>query len=261
MSEFSEQHSVARIIGAPPGYLGHEKGGQLAEHVRRHPYSVVLFDEIEKAHPNIYNVLLQILDDGQMTDGLGRKVNFKNTIIIMTSNVGSRRLKEFGTGIGFNNHSADHLKQQAEGLIRKEIQKTFSPEFLNRIDDIVLFEHLEMEDIRRIVDLELDKALKRVRELGYQIEVDTASRDFLATNGYDRDLGARPLRRAIQTYIEDELCDTLLEINKSGEDKKLYAITVTMPEEAAPGETDSTSETKTERKPVIAFHKVEQIAD
>jgi ATP-dependent Clp protease ATP-binding subunit ClpC len=261
MSEFSEQHSVARIIGAPPGYLGHEKGGQLAEHVRHHPYSVVLFDEIEKAHPNIYNVLLQILDDGQMTDGLGRKVNFKNTIIIMTSNVGSRRLKEFGTGIGFNNHSADHLKQQAEGLIRKEIQKTFSPEFLNRIDDIVLFEHLEMEDIRRIVDLELDKALKRVRELGYQIEVDTASRDFLATNGYDRDLGARPLRRAIQTYIEDELCDTLLEINKSGEDKKLYAITVTMPEEAAPGETDSTSETKTERKPVIAFHKVEQIAD
>jgi ATP-dependent Clp protease ATP-binding subunit ClpC len=241
MSEYSEQHAVARMFGAPPGYVGFDKGGQLAEQVRRHPYSVILFDELEKAHPNIYNVLLQILDEGQMTDTSGRHINFKNTIIIMTSNVGSRKLKDFGTGIGFTSHNADNQRQQAQSVIQKEIQRAFSPEFLNRIDDVILFEHLTQADIRRIVDIELDKALRRVRDLGYHIEVDTSTRDFLARRGYDRDLGARPLRRAIQTYIEDELCDTLLQISSSGQQRDLYTIDVTTPEGSD--------------KPAITFHR------
>ncbi len=229
MSEYSESYAVSRLIGSPPGYVGYDEGGQLTEKVRRHPYSVVLFDEIEKAHPKIFNVLLQIMDEGHITDASGRKVNFKNTIIILTSNVGSRKLQDFGAGIGFNNHTAEHMKHQAESVIRKEIQRMFQPEFLNRIDDVILFSYLEQADIRRIVDIEVEKALKRVRNLGYEVHVDDETRDFLATHGYDRDLGARPLRRAIQKYIEDELCDTLLTINRDGKSPDHYTIQVVKP--------------------------------
>jgi ATP-dependent Clp protease ATP-binding subunit ClpC len=247
MSEYSEAYSVSRLLGSAPGYVGYDEGGQLTEKVRRHPYSVVLFDEIEKANPKIFNVLLQIMDEGHITDASGRKINFKNTIIIMTSNVGTRKLQDFGTGIGFNNHTSEHLQQQAEGVIRKEIQRMFQPEFLNRIDDVILFSYLEQQDIRRIVDIELEKALKRVRNLGYQIHVDDRTRDFLATHGYDHDLGARPLRRAIQKYIEDELCDTLLTLSRDGKSPARYTIQVALPEEAA------------EQHPQVSF--VEQTAE
>jgi ATP-dependent Clp protease ATP-binding subunit ClpC len=236
MSEYSEQYAVSRMVGAPPGYVGYDKGGQLAEEVRRHPYSVVLFDEIEKAHPSVFNMLLQILDDGRLTDSFGRTVNFKNTVIIMTSNVGSRKLKEFGTGIGFNVASELRQKELSENLIQKEVRRTFSPEFLNRIDGVVMFNHLQRADIRTIVNVELDKALKRVRDLGLNITVDDSVKDFLADRGYDPDLGARPLRRAIQTYIEDEMCDTLLELSLA-EHKEAYTVSVQMGEE----------------KPVISF--------
>ena len=210
MTEFMEKHTVSKLIGAPPGYVGYDEGGQLTERVRRHPYSVILFDEIEKAHPDVYNLMLQIFDEGHLTDSYGRRVSFKNTIIIMTSNVGSRQLKDFGTGIGFSARSEAEEGTLAEGVIRKALGRTFSPEFLNRIDDIISFEQLSRPDIRRIVDLELRGFERRIAEMGYAVEVGADVRDFLAVRGYDRQMGARPLKRAIATYLEDELCDSLL---------------------------------------------------
>lgn len=210
MSEYMEKYSVSRLIGAPPGYVGHDEGGQLTERVRRHPYSVVLFDEIEKAHPDVFNIMLQIFDEGHLTDSLGRKVSFKNTIIIMTSNVGSRQLNDFGTGIGFQQTNDSDINKASQQVIRKALEKTFAPEFLNRIDDIVNFRQLDKSDIRQIVDLELSVVLKRITDMGYQVTVTDELKDFLGEKGYDRKYGARPLRRAVQQYIEDALCDQLL---------------------------------------------------
>lgn len=210
MSEFMEKYSVSRLIGAPPGYVGYDEGGQLTERVRRHPYSVVLFDEIEKAHPDVFNLMLQIFDEGHLTDSLGRKVSFKNTIIILTSNVGSRQLKEFGTGIGFASRTDAEINEVAQSVILKALQKTFAPEFLNRIDDIINFAQLGKEDIRKIVDLELRGVISRLNLLGYDIELTEAARDFLGQKGYDRQYGARPLKRAVQQYVEDILCEELL---------------------------------------------------
>lgn len=210
MSEFMEKYSVSRLIGAPPGYVGYDEGGQLTERVRRHPYSVVLFDEIEKAHPDVFNLMLQIFDEGHLTDSLGRKVSFKNTIIILTSNVGSRQLKEFGTGIGFASRTDAEVNEVAQSVIMKALQKTFAPEFLNRIDDIINFAQLGKEDIRRIVDLELKGVVGRLEAMGYTIELTEAARDFLGEKGYDRQYGARPLKRAVQQYVEDMLCEELL---------------------------------------------------
>ena len=210
MTEYTEKYTVSRLIGAAPGYVGYDEGGQLTERVRRHPYSVVLFDEIEKAHPEIFNLMLQIFDEGHLTDSQGRKVSFKNTVIIMTSNVGSRQLKDFGTGIGFAPRSEAEENALAQGVVRKALQKTFSPEFINRIDDIIAFDQLGHEDIRRIVDLELSAFMKRISEIGYSIQINDEVRDFLAVKGYDKQYGARPLKRAISTYIEDELTEGLL---------------------------------------------------
>lgn len=210
MSEFMEKYSVSRLIGAPPGYVGYDEGGQLTERVRRHPYSVVLFDEIEKAHPDVFNLMLQIFDEGHLTDSLGRKVSFKNTIIILTSNVGSRQLKEFGTGIGFASRTDAQENEVAQSVITKALQKTFAPEFINRIDDIIHFAQLGKEDIRRIVDLELKGVIERLQSMGYAIELTDAARDFLGTKGYDRQYGARPLKRAVQQHVEDMLCEELL---------------------------------------------------
>ena len=210
MSEYMEKYSVSRLIGAPPGYVGYDEGGQLTEQVRRHPYSVVLFDEIEKAHPDTFNLMLQIFDEGHLTDSLGRKVSFKNTIIILTSNIGSRQLKDFGSGIGFAARSDEQENELARGVITKALQKTFSPEFINRIDDIIHFDQLDKDSIRKIVDLELDGVLKRISALGCQINVTEATKDFLGQKGYDKQYGARPLKRAVQQYVEDLLCEELL---------------------------------------------------
>lgn len=210
MSEFMEKYSVSRLIGAPPGYVGYDEGGQLTERVRRHPYSVVLFDEIEKAHPDVFNLMLQIFDEGHLTDSLGRKVSFKNTIIILTSNVGSRQLKEFGAGIGFQARSEQEQNEAAQGVIMKALQKTFAPEFLNRIDDIINFSQLGQAEIRQIVNLELKGVLSRLSALGYDITLTEAALDLLGTKGYDRQYGARPLKRAVQQYVEDVLCEEIL---------------------------------------------------
>ena len=204
MSEYMEKFAISRLIGAPPGYVGYEEGGQLSEKVRRRPYSVILLDEVEKAHPDIFNMLLQVLDDGFLTDSLGRKVNFQNTIIIMTSNIGARQVKDFGTGLGFETASQKAQTSDIEkGVIEKELKKTFSPEFLNRIDDIVIFNALEKQDIRVIVDIELKKFITRVEKIGYKLNVSDAAKDFIAEKGYDSKYGARPLNRAIQKHIED----------------------------------------------------------
>ncbi|MDC1030772.1 ATP-dependent Clp protease ATP-binding subunit [Flavobacteriaceae bacterium] len=204
MSEYMEKFAISRLIGAPPGYVGYEEGGQLSEKVRRRPYSVILLDEVEKAHPDIFNMLLQVLDDGFLTDSLGRKVNFQNTIIIMTSNIGARQVKDFGTGLGFETASQKAQTSDIEkGVIEKELKKTFSPEFLNRIDDIVIFNALEKQDIRVIVDIELKKFINRVEKIGYKLNVSDAAKDFIAEKGYDSKYGARPLNRAIQKHIED----------------------------------------------------------
>ncbi len=204
MSEYMEKFAISRLIGAPPGYVGYEEGGQLSEKVRRRPYSVILLDEVEKAHPDIFNMLLQVLDDGFLTDSLGRKVNFQNTIIIMTSNIGARQVKDFGTGLGFETASQKAQTSDIEkGVIEKELKKTFSPEFLNRIDDIVIFNALEKQDIRIIVDIELKKFITRVEKIGYKLNVSDAAKDFIAEKGFDSKYGARPLNRAIQKHIED----------------------------------------------------------
>ena len=208
MSEYMEKFNVSRLVGAPPGYVGYEEGGQLTERVRRHPYSVVLLDEIEKAHPDVFNMLLQVLDEGELTDSLGRKVDFKNTIIIMTSNIGTRELKDFGAGVGFN--TQELTKERSDSVIRKALNRSFSPEFLNRVDDIITFSSLNKEDILKIIDIELDMFYKRVNELGNELLVTTEAKNFVAEKGFDVQYGARPLKRAIQTHIEDPMSDLLL---------------------------------------------------
>ena len=208
MSEYMEKFSVSRLVGAPPGYVGYEEGGQLTEKVRRHPYSVVLLDELEKAHTDVFNMLLQVMDEGRLTDSLGRKVDFKNTIIIMTSNIGSRELKDFGGGIGYNTNTI--TKERSHGIITKALNQRFSPEFLNRIDDIIMFDSLNKDSIYKIIDLELASFYKRVNELGYTLEITNEAKEFLADKGYDEQYGARPLKRAIQTHIEDALAEILL---------------------------------------------------
>ena len=212
MSEYQEKFNVSKLIGSPPGYVGHESGGQLTEQVRRKPYSVVLFDEVEKAHPDTFNTLLQVLDEGRLTDSLGRTVDFTNTIIIMTSNVGAKRVAEFGSGIGFSTSTSPAAhKTQMEAVIRKELKNKFAPEFLNRLDDIVLFEGLKKDDVLSIVDIEIKKLVFRMSEQGYEIKVLKNAKVFLADKGYDPEYGARPLKRAIQTYIEDLLADYIIE--------------------------------------------------
>ena len=216
MSEYSESFNTSRLLGAPPGYVGYEEGGQLTEKVRRKPYCIVLLDEIEKAHDKIYNMLLQVLDEGRLTDGNGRLVDFRNTIIIMTSNAGTRQLKEFGSGIGFNAGSAKGLsmdnkdKEYARSIVQKSLSKQFSPEFLNRLDEIITFDQLDLAAIKQIIDLELKSLFKRVNDMGYLIEITDEAKEFVATKGYDVQFGARPLKRAIQTYIEDGVCELLL---------------------------------------------------
>ncbi|MBR1934935.1 MAG: ATP-dependent Clp protease ATP-binding subunit [Muribaculaceae bacterium] len=208
MSEYMEKFAVSRLVGAPPGYVGYEEGGQLTEKVRRHPYSVVLFDEIEKAHPDVFNLLLQVLDEGRLTDSLGRRIDFKNTIIIMTSNIGTRELKEFGGGVGFN--TAIITKERSDAVIRKALNRSFSPEFLNRVDDIITFASLGHDDIMKIVDIELKQFYKRVDELGYKLVITDEAKEFVANKGFDPQFGARPLKRAIQSHIEDPLSELLL---------------------------------------------------
>ncbi|MEP7263070.1 MAG: ATP-dependent Clp protease ATP-binding subunit [Bacteroidota bacterium] len=211
MSEYMEKFAVSRLIGAPPGYVGYEEGGQLTEKVRRKPYAVVLLDEIEKAHPDVFNLLLQVLDDGQLTDSLGRKVDFKNTIVIMTSNIGSRQLKDFGQGVGFNtNARATQVDDHSRGVIENSLKKAFAPEFLNRIDDVIIFNSLSKEDIHKIIDIELEYLYKRVNELGYKIKLTDEAKDFLSDKGYDANFGARPLKRAIQKYVEDPLAEEII---------------------------------------------------
>lgn len=211
MSEYMEKFAISRLIGAPPGYVGYEEGGQLTEKVRRKPYSVILLDEIEKAHPDVFNLLLQALDDGQMTDSLGRKVDFKNTIIIMTSNIGSRQLKEFGTGVGFSTGAKSaRVSEDSKGVIETALKRAFAPEFLNRVDDVIMFNPLSKEDIYKIIDIELSHLYKRIEDLGYKIQLETGAKDFLVDKGYDANFGARPLKRAIQKYIEDNLAEQIL---------------------------------------------------
>ena len=211
MSEYMEKFAVSRLIGAPPGYVGYEEGGQLTEKVRRRPYSIILLDEIEKAHPDVFNLLLQALDDGQMTDSLGRKVDFKNTLIIMTSNIGVRKLKEFGTGVGFATQAKEEAADnETKGVIETALKRTFSPEFLNRIDDVVIFNSLGKDEIFRIIDLTLKSLYKRVKDLGYNLVLDDIAKNYLAEKGYDPQFGARPLNRAIQKYLEDPLAEFIL---------------------------------------------------
>jgi len=216
MSEYMEKFAVSRLVGAPPGYVGYEEGGQLTEKVRRKPYSIILLDEIEKAHPDVFHLLLQVLDDGVLTDSLGRKVDFKNTIIIMTSNIGSRQLKDFGQGVGFSTKARTAAKSaNAKGVIENALKKAFAPEFLNRIDDVVIFNPLIRNDIHKIIDIELNHLLNRVIELGYKIEVTEKAKDFIVEKGWDEQYGARPLKRAIQKYIEDNLAEEIIKSNLS----------------------------------------------
>jgi len=219
MSEYMEKFTVSRLIGAPPGYVGYEEGGQLTERVRRKPYSVILLDEIEKAHPDIYNILLQVLDDGQLTDGMGRKIDFKNTVIIMTSNIGARQLKDFGEGVGFATASRiQNADENNKAVIEKALKRTFSPEFLNRIDDVVIFNSLTKEHIFEIIDILMKGVMKRLVNLGFTMELTTAAKDFIAEKGYDSQFGARPLHRAIQKYLEDPLAEEILNMQvKAGD--------------------------------------------
>lgn len=229
MSEYTESFNVSRLIGAPPGYVGYDEGGQLTEQVRRHPYSIVLLDEIEKAHGNVFNLMLQVLDEGRLTDGNGRTVDFRNTVIIMTSNAGTRQLKEFSHGVGFNaagisdmGNLSDKDKEYARSVIQKSLSKQFSPEFLNRLDEIITFDQLDLHSIKKIIDIELAGLYKRIEDKGLQIHLTDAAKEFVASKGYDIQFGARPLKRAIQTYIEDGLCELIL----SGDVKKGDSISI-----------------------------------
>jgi ATP-dependent Clp protease ATP-binding subunit ClpC len=214
MSEYMEKFSISRLVGAPPGYVGYEEGGQLTEKVRRKPYSIILLDEIEKAHPDVFNLLLQVLDDGHMTDGLGRKIDFKNTILIMTSNIGARQLADFGTGVGFGTKAqSDSRDDNAKSVIQNALRKAFSPEFLNRVDDMIMFKSLGKNEILLIIDIELSKLYDRINSLGYQVELTEKAKDFIVDKGYDEKFGARPLKRAIQKYIEDPLAEEIIKAN------------------------------------------------
>jgi len=225
MSEYMEKFAISRLIGAPPGYVGYEEGGQLTEKIRRKPYAVVLLDEIEKAHPDVFNMLLQVLDDGHLTDSLGRKVDFRNTIIIMTSNIGASQLKDFGTGVGFGTASKQSQQNDIEkGVIENALKKAFAPEFLNRIDDVVVFNALEKEDINKIIDIELQKLYNRVADLGYTLRLTDSAKDFIADKGFDKQFGARPLKRAIQKYVEDVLAEKIITSKIQSGDEILMAL-------------------------------------
>ena len=214
MSEYMEKFAVSRLIGAPPGYVGYEEGGQLTEKIRRKPYAVILLDEIEKAHPDVFNMLLQVLDDGQLTDSLGRKIDFKNTIIIMTSNIGARKLKDFGQGVGFGTAAKEsQADANSKSIIENALKKAFAPEFLNRVDDVMVFNPLDRDDIHKIIDIELDKLFIRIKELGYTLILTDKAKDYIADKGFDKEYGARPLKRAIQKYIEDTLAEEIIKSN------------------------------------------------
>jgi ATP-dependent Clp protease ATP-binding subunit ClpC len=244
MSEYMEKFAVSRLVGAPPGYVGYEEGGQLTEKVRRRPYAVILLDEIEKAHPDVFNLLLQALDDGMMTDSLGRKIDFKNTIIIMTSNIGARQLKDFGQGVGFATSAKKEFEDEnSKGIIEGALKKAFAPEFLNRIDDVVVFNSLTRDDIHKIIDIELNSLYGRIHGLGYAIKISDEAKDFISEKGYDVQFGARPLKRAIQKYLEDPLAEEIIKSNLSEGDvievnfdkeKEEIIINVTKPKEAKP---------------------------
>jgi len=242
MSEYMEKFSVSRLVGAPPGYVGYEEGGQLTEKVRRKPYSVVLLDEIEKAHPDVYHILLQVLDEGQLTDSLGRRVDFRNTIVIMTSNIGTRQLKEFGQGVGFSTKAKEEKRNDHfKSIIQKALKKTFAPEFLNRVDDVVMFNSLSRDDILKIIDIELEGLRQRITNLGYEFRISTTAKNFLAEKGYDIQYGARPLKRAIQKYLEDPMAEAIIKANiKEGDaivvgyDKKKDSITIKTDKAKAP---------------------------
>ena len=222
MSEYMEKFSVSRLIGAPPGYVGYEEGGQLTEKVKRRPYSVILFDEIEKGHPDIYSMLLQILDDGFLTDSVGRKINFQNTIIIMTSNIGVKQINDFGIGVGFETKSSiDQSSQTEQKVIQRALRNTFAPEFLNRIDDCVIFNSLSIKDINKIVSIEIDKLKERVKGIGYDLTISTKAKAFICDKGFDKKNGARPLNRMIQKYIEDLIAENLV-ADKIKQGDKLY---------------------------------------
>lgn len=250
MSEFMEKFAVSRLVGAPPGYVGYEEGGLLTEKVRRKPYSVVLFDEVEKAHPDVFNLLLQALDEGQMTDSLGRKIDFRNTVIIMTSNIGSRQVKDFGTGMGFStNNKLESKEKETKMVIENQLKKFFSPEFLNRVDDIVVFNNLGKEEIMSILDLRMAKVLKRIEDLGYKINLTDAAREFLGDKGFDPDFGARPLQRALQKYLEEPLAEEILKGNvKEGTDLKVdrkkdaEELTISIPKSRQVKEKDTSKE-------------------
>jgi len=215
MSEYMEKFAVSRLIGAPPGYVGYEEGGQLTEKIRRKPYSVILLDEIEKAHPDVFHILLQVIDEGRLTDSLGRRVDFKNTIIIMTSNIGSRQLSEFGRGIGFTTPADVSDSDHASSVVQKAMKKTFAPEFLNRIDDVIMFNPLTQKDIHQIIDIELKGLFERVKNLNYNFKISTSAKDFIAKKGFDPQYGARPLKRAIQKLLEDEMAEAILKTDLS----------------------------------------------
>ena len=211
MSEYMEKFAISRLVGAPPGYVGYEEGGQLTEKVRRKPYAVILLDEIEKAHPDVFNILLQVLDDGILTDSLGRKVDFRNTIIIMTSNIGSRQLKEFGQGVGFTTTAkVAQADTNAKSVVENALKRAFAPEFLNRIDDVIVFNSLQKEDIFQIIDIELKELFGRLLLMGYQIQLTENAKEFIAEKGFDPNFGARPLNRAIQKYLEDPIAEEIL---------------------------------------------------
>jgi ATP-dependent Clp protease ATP-binding subunit ClpC len=236
MSEYMEKFSVSRLVGAPPGYVGYEEGGQLTEKVRRRPYAVVLLDEIEKAHPDVFHILLQVLDEGQLTDSLGRRVDFRNTIVIMTSNIGSRQLKDFGQGIGFETQASKETRDEhTRSIIHKALKKTFAPEFLNRIDDVVVFNALSRADIHKIIDIELKGLYDRISSLGYHLKISSSAKDFIAEKGYDIQFGARPLKRALQKYLEDPMAEVIIKASMEegdvvsvGLDKKNEEITISI---------------------------------
>ena len=243
MSEYMEKFAVSRLVGAPPGYVGYEEGGQLTEAVRRKPYAVILLDEIEKAHPDVFNILLQILDEGHVTDSLGRKVDFRNTIIILTSNIGTRDLKDFGDGVGFGTSAKkSNTDARARATIESALKKAFSPEFLNRIDDIIIFNALEKEDIKKIIDLELNKLYKRLEKLNYSVHLTDGAKDFISEKGWDKDFGARPLKRAIQKYIEDLLAEML--VNKQFTEGEEVVLKLNEAKDALEGETSKKSKEK-----------------
>jgi ATPases with chaperone activity, ATP-binding subunit len=222
-----EKFTVSRLVGAPPGYVGYEEGGQLTEKVRRKPYSIVLLDEIEKAHPDVFNLLLQVMDEGRLTDSYGRTIDFKNTVVIMTSNIGTRQLKEFGRGVGFSTHANIDDKEFSRNVIQKALNKSFAPEFINRVDEIITFDQLSLDAIKKIIDIELSGLLQRVENIGYKLVLDDKAKEFIATKGYDVQFGARPLKRAIQTYLEDSLSELIV----SSELKEGDIIHVTLNEE------------------------------